>query len=171
MTHDRIGRQLSAYLDRELTPEEARAVERHLDGCPACREELEALRQTRALLRALPERPLPEDFWPELRRTLQRQAAAPRARGLTALGAWVDALRRRPAPALAVLAIVVLVAVTLVRGQLDRLRAAEFGLELLVREHAITVAADDPLADPAYLGFVVTQANLALVGATEEARR
>lgn len=170
MTHDRIGRQLSAYLDRELTPEEARAVERHLEGCPACQEELEALRQTRALLRALPARPLPEDFWPELRRTLQRQAA-PRARGLTALGAWVDALRRRPAPALAVLAIVVLAAVTLVRGQLDRLRAAEFGLDLLVREHAITVAADDPLADPAYLGFVVTQANLALVGATEEARR
>ncbi|MDQ7828689.1 MAG: zf-HC2 domain-containing protein [Armatimonadota bacterium] len=170
MTHDRIGRQLSAYLDRELTPEEARAVERHLDGCPACREELEALRQTRALLRALPERPLPEDFWPELRRTLQREAA-PRTRGLPAVRAWLDAIRARPAPALAVVAVVLLLAVTLVRGQLDRLRAAEFGLDLLVREHAITVAADDPLADPAYLGFVVTQANLALVGATEEARR
>jgi len=41
------------------------------------------------------------------------------------------------------------------------------GLDLFVREHAITAAAD-PLVDSAYLGLLVTDANLRIVGARRE---
>ena len=120
--HHRVERQLSAYLDRELTPDEEAAVRRHLEECAAAA-------------------PVP----------------------------WFSAWRTRPALALAVATVVVLLLlVPLIRGQIDRLRAAEFGLDLFVREHAIT-AASDPLVDRAYLGLLVTDANLRIVGARREA--
>ena len=46
--------QLSAYLDGELNPREAAAVERHLSTCDACAALLEELRSTQRLLSALP---------------------------------------------------------------------------------------------------------------------
>jgi len=71
---------------------------------------------------------------------------------------------RRPALAAAAIAVVVaLVAIPLVRGELGRLRAAETGIDVYVREHALSSAAD-PLVDRAYLGLVIGDSNLALVG-------
>ncbi len=157
MSHRHVERQLSAYLDRELRPEEEAAVRRHLAECAACREELARLTSLKATLAALPERPLPESFWPDLRRELQRRPPA-------AAGPWWRAWPSRPAMALAAAAVVVVLLIALVRGQVDRLRAAEFGQELFVREHAVAAAAD-PLVDRSYLGFLVTEANLAIVGA------
>jgi hypothetical protein len=46
---------LSGYMDQRLNPEEVAHVEGHLRTCPGCREELESLRATVALLRRLPE--------------------------------------------------------------------------------------------------------------------
>jgi len=156
MSHRHIERQLSAYLDRELPPDEETAVRRHLDECARCREDLAQLTQVKAMLAGLPEHPLPEAFWPDLRRTLEREAS-PVAR---AARFW----RIRPALALAVAAVVVLLLlVPFMRGQIGPLRAAEFGQELFVREHAVA-AASDPLVDRAYLGLLVTDANLAIVG-------
>ncbi|MDQ7850370.1 MAG: zf-HC2 domain-containing protein [Armatimonadota bacterium] len=150
-------RQLSAYLDREVTPEEEAAVRRHLSGCPSCQEELSRLERVRRLLAGLPERPLPESFWPELRSALGGRREPP----------WQSLFagrRIRPAAALAAAAVVVLLLlVPLARGRIDRLRAAEFGLDLFVREHALAAAAD-PLADRAYLALLVTDANLRIVG-------
>ncbi|HEY7975335.1 MAG TPA: zf-HC2 domain-containing protein, partial [Ktedonobacterales bacterium] len=51
--------RLSAYLDGELTDSELAALETHLPTCEQCQRELAALRQTRALLRALPTPALP----------------------------------------------------------------------------------------------------------------
>lgn len=48
------GDRLSAFLDDELDERDALAVTRHLQRCAECREELEALRSTRAALRSLP---------------------------------------------------------------------------------------------------------------------
>ncbi len=53
---------LSAYLDGELAPADAAALERHLAACAECRDELAALREVRALLRALPPPALPRSF-------------------------------------------------------------------------------------------------------------
>ncbi len=46
---------LSGYMDRRLNPEELARVEEHLRTCQGCREELESLRATVALLHRLPE--------------------------------------------------------------------------------------------------------------------
>lgn len=54
--------QLSAYLDGELEAEERMALEAHLVGCAACQLALAELRQTRKLLRALPQPALPRSF-------------------------------------------------------------------------------------------------------------
>ena len=50
MSEDRIGELLGPYLLGQLTAEEEHELERHLLGCPRCRDELERIRQTHALL-------------------------------------------------------------------------------------------------------------------------
>src|SRR5919199_1642583 len=54
--------ELSAYLDGELAPAARQAVDEHLAACAECRAELESLRQTRDLLRALPPVAPPRSF-------------------------------------------------------------------------------------------------------------
>ncbi len=67
--HNDEREQLSAYLDGELAPEDARAVEARLSVDPnACRE-LESLRRAKSLLDALPTQEASRDF---ARRTLER---------------------------------------------------------------------------------------------------
>lgn len=46
--------KLSAYLERELNPEETAVVTRHLRTCPRCRQELAALKAVVQGLRELP---------------------------------------------------------------------------------------------------------------------
>ncbi len=54
--------QLSALLDGEVSAEERTQWEAHLKTCQRCQQELAALRQTVALLRALPQPALPRSF-------------------------------------------------------------------------------------------------------------
>ena len=54
--------QLSALLDNQLDAQERGALEAHLRDCAECQAELASLRQTRALLRALPQPALPRNF-------------------------------------------------------------------------------------------------------------
>lgn len=67
---------LSAYLDDALELKEHAALQAHLDACADCQHELAALRQTRALVRALPTPALPRSFslpeTVETRRTMIR---------------------------------------------------------------------------------------------------
>jgi len=51
---EHAGPALSALLDGELDESEARAVDEHIRGCPACADELAAARHSRAALRSLP---------------------------------------------------------------------------------------------------------------------
>ena len=53
---------LSAYLDGRLKPSDATRLESRLSADPALRATLEDLRQTRGLLRKLPQRRAPRDF-------------------------------------------------------------------------------------------------------------
>ncbi|MEN6480304.1 MAG: anti-sigma factor [Anaerolineales bacterium] len=53
---------LSAYLDGELGPRQAKRLERHLRECGTCQRELAELRATRLLLRGVPQRPVPRSF-------------------------------------------------------------------------------------------------------------
>lgn len=52
--HGWLREQLSAYLDGELGPAERARLEAHLQGCPACRAELDSLRRTVELVGRLP---------------------------------------------------------------------------------------------------------------------
>lgn len=54
--------QLSALLDGEISAEERTQWEAHLATCQRCQQELASLRQTVALLRALPQPALPRSF-------------------------------------------------------------------------------------------------------------
>ncbi len=47
--------RVTGYVDGELPPEEGQAVEEHLRGCAACREQVDAERGLRTRLKALPE--------------------------------------------------------------------------------------------------------------------
>ena len=51
MTEDRYGELLGPYVLGELTAGEERELERHLEECPECRNELESIRHTHELLR------------------------------------------------------------------------------------------------------------------------
>jgi hypothetical protein len=60
--HERLRRDLSAYIDGELDAGERARLERHLAGCTACRGELEELRRTVQLLRMVPAVAPPRSF-------------------------------------------------------------------------------------------------------------
>lgn len=66
-----IKEQLSAYLDKELNPEEKIQVERHLGECPACKKELGELSLTIQAISTLPRLSAPQDSCCEIKAKLQ----------------------------------------------------------------------------------------------------
>ena len=63
MMMDAYTDRLSEYLDGELTPAERAELERHLEGCRACREVLANLRAVVARAESLPDRGPERDLW------------------------------------------------------------------------------------------------------------
>ncbi|HEX6884104.1 MAG TPA: zf-HC2 domain-containing protein [Planctomycetota bacterium] len=76
--HDPWQDRLSEYLDGELAPGEHAALERHLEGCAACRATLAELRAVVAAARALGARAPERDLWPELAGQLAQRRPSPR---------------------------------------------------------------------------------------------
>ena len=69
--------QLYLYLDRELAPEEARAVEAHLQGCASCQQAVAAHRRLQSMLRStVEEENMPTWLWPAIRQRLAQEVAA-----------------------------------------------------------------------------------------------
>ena len=62
MNCHRTRRLLDEFADGELDPSARVRVQRHLDGCPACRESLRRLRMVMAEVGDLPALPLPDRF-------------------------------------------------------------------------------------------------------------
>jgi anti-sigma factor RsiW len=54
--------QLSAFLDKQLTPQEQAFFDAHLQACSQCQQALAELRRTVALLRAMPRVDVPRSF-------------------------------------------------------------------------------------------------------------
>jgi anti-sigma factor RsiW len=73
--HGWAGENLSAYLDDMLSPKERARVERHLQECEECRDELEGLRYTIMLCKSVPEVPLPRSFLVPLSEAKPQKAA------------------------------------------------------------------------------------------------
>jgi Tol biopolymer transport system component len=85
---------LSSYLDNQVTLEEQLRVEQHLRTCASCRAELNSLRQTVALMQALPRIRVPRAFTlSEAQVGIRRPAARPwfwgAARALGAVAAVI----------------------------------------------------------------------------------
>ena len=98
--------QLSALLDNELGEQERAELEAHLPTCAECRAELESLRRTRALVRALPLPALPRSFALPLEaaslpeQTLETVAARPAPRFAQPLPSGTSARRTNRRPSL-----------------------------------------------------------------------
>jgi anti-sigma-K factor RskA len=88
VSEDRFEELLGSYLLRQLTAEEERELERHLEGCSHCRDELERVRETHAFLGELAANEPP----PELKgRVLAHARGEPSARFRSAWKLWVSA--------------------------------------------------------------------------------
>lgn len=112
--HEQTREDLSAYLDGQLSQAERSRVERHLHDCTDCQAELRDLKQTVALLHALPAARLPRSF-------LLPVSAAPARRMQTR---WVGYGFLRAATAVAsVLLVLVVSGDALLRLQSTRLAA------------------------------------------------
>jgi hypothetical protein len=68
--------RLSEYLDDELTPDERRAIERHLAGCEACAATLEELGRVVERARSLPARAPAADLWTGIAERIDAPLAA-----------------------------------------------------------------------------------------------
>lgn len=67
MNGDKFENRLHDYVDGVLTPGERREVERHLEACANCRQELQFLQALRQQVARLPQRLEPSrDLWPEI---------------------------------------------------------------------------------------------------------
>ena len=102
--------KLLEYLDGDLTEGMQAELGAHLGRCGSCRDEVQALQETLALIARMPAPEPPEAFWQQYLREI-RQRAAP-ARPANRLRNWLATLSLRPIPALAA-AITIIVAVFL----------------------------------------------------------
>jgi len=92
--------RLLEYVDGDLAGEAQAEIEGHLAHCSGCREEVQALRETLALVARMPAPEPPETFWQQYLRELRQQVApAPRS---PRLRDWFTIPFLRPVPALAV---------------------------------------------------------------------
>jgi|GEM_PF-2184193 len=60
--HQYVTERLSAYVDQALSAQERMRVQKHLEQCTACRQELESLLWIKRLLRQTPTIPVPRSF-------------------------------------------------------------------------------------------------------------
>jgi predicted anti-sigma-YlaC factor YlaD len=77
----KIQKNLTAYFDGELVEEQALVVSRHLETCVSCRQELEALRESLALVLEWkdiePSAAFDRDFWKKITAYEERKSRKP----------------------------------------------------------------------------------------------
>jgi anti-sigma factor RsiW len=66
--------QLSAYLDGELAPDDARRLERHLHDCTECSRELAILTDLRGAIRTMAQTAGHRSVWDDVNRRITRPA-------------------------------------------------------------------------------------------------
>ena len=75
MNCEAVREMLWAYLEKEITAEEAVKIEEHLKNCADCREELKFQQEMMETLSGLPDEELPDGYHAELMQKLQAEAA------------------------------------------------------------------------------------------------
>jgi predicted anti-sigma-YlaC factor YlaD len=74
MDHETAQEQFSDYLEGELSAEQARLLEDHLEGCEACRGEFDTLRQTLSSLADLERLAPPTGFVGKVQQRIHRRS-------------------------------------------------------------------------------------------------
>jgi hypothetical protein len=108
MNHDAVRRRLTAHLENRLSARASAQLEAHLDACPACREERDALDRTVHLLRGLEGEDPPADLAAKVFARLDAGEGRPSLWARWA-GWWNGAWTAPLATGLAALALLVLV--------------------------------------------------------------
>lgn len=148
---DRFTDRLSEYLDGDLSPEDARRVETHLQGCETCAHTLEQLRSVVAQAGGVTDRAVPEDLWPGIAARIRRDAtAAPSGRSVetAAVETVIPWRRRRIALSIPQLAAAAILLVALAGG--TAWLAGPGGLP----DSAVTGTTGGPGADPGTTGVI-----------------
>lgn len=82
---DQWSERLSDFLDGELSREETRRLEEHLESCASCRRTLEELRAVVARAGTLEDRPPPRDLWPAIAEAVRGGGVRPERTGVVEL--------------------------------------------------------------------------------------
>lgn len=144
---------LDAFVDGDLGVEETVRFERHLEGCPSCREELEMARAVKRELAALPQLDAPHRVVQEVLATARREGRRQGAR-------WSFP---RPAPVLALAAAVALaIALSLIwrQGEIWRGAAPEIVETTSPADPEVQRAADEARLAFAYMSRATRRAGL-----------
>lgn len=78
MNCNQVMREISEYLDGELTPDMKRQIERHLEGCGHCRTVLDQVRMTIDIFCDQQKVELPQDISARLHQAVKRRLSAQR---------------------------------------------------------------------------------------------
>lgn len=134
--HDRVAALLSAYVDDRVNDGERALVDRHLQTCAACRNDLSTLRATVRVLRAAPTQRVPRSF------------ILPRAMARQPRPAWTFPIFRAATVAVAALLMIVVIGDVAGLGamQTGYLPAGEAQSELVVASVITPEVAPAPLA-------------------------
>ena len=73
MNHKKFERQISAFVDNELSEQEANSLRTHIEGCPACKKHVQELRSLRTSIREAASVELPETFIYAVRRAVRQE--------------------------------------------------------------------------------------------------
>jgi anti-sigma factor RsiW len=131
MVCDSWSEKLDAYFDGELPAEEARTVQEHLRGCPACAAGVVASLQQKRAVQVAAQRYVPD---PAFRARIEKSIAASK------LSLW----ERSWIPVLATIAALLIVVIGVLN--LNRSRNAERHLvSELVDQHVATLASSSPV--------------------------
>lgn len=154
---ERIAKLLSAYTDRELSPDETRAVRTHLAACSRCYDEYEALLAIKSRIQCMVPAEPPEGFSDEIMAAIRSGAGQGRASYLSGFRrSWGSSLLA--AATVAVLLVSAPLGVmALLKSREDQLRTADYNYSTVVkpsglpapgfREYAAGFAAYE---DPSY---------------------
>ena len=137
--------RLDAWIDGDVDESEAVAMQAHVDDCEACQRERRLAEELVAELRAMPRFEVPE----RVLRAVDRQT---RTGVAEKLHSFFEAIVRRPLPAMAAVAAVLVVAVVMTPW--NRSSVPEYS------EQEISRAADDLRLAFAYVGDVTRRAEV-----------
>ena len=73
MKHKFFERQLSAYVDNELSESDMQSVRTHVEGCPQCQQQVQVLGAIRMSIREAASIVLPETFVYSVQRAVRQQ--------------------------------------------------------------------------------------------------